>query len=123
MPKQICAGRPACVELVDREFCEACKAKGCGKDKRPSAAKRGYGWKWQGYSKSFLKGRLCIGFPRGFHGAVRVPATQTDHVIPVEGPTDPLFWDKDNHQGLCDECHPRKTAMEDGGFGHMRGGG
>jgi 5-methylcytosine-specific restriction protein A len=121
VPKQVCANRPACVRLVDRGYCAECQAQGCGKDKRPSAAQRGYGYRWQGYSKSFLRGKLCVGFPLGFHGVVRVPATQTDHVTPAKGPTDPLFWDKNNHQPLCDECHPRKTATEDGGFGHAHG--
>jgi 5-methylcytosine-specific restriction protein A len=31
-----------------------------------------------------------------------------------------LFWDWDNLQGMCRQCHSRKTATHDGGFGHKR---
>lgn len=27
-----------------------------------------------------------------------------------------MFWDQRNHQTLCEPCHNRKTALEDGGF-------
>ena len=44
-------------------------------------------------------------------------ATDVDHIIPVEGPLDPLFWDETNWQSLCHPHHSRKTNAEDGGFG------
>lgn len=31
-----------------------------------------------------------------------------------------LFWDRTNWQGLCKQCHSRKTAAEDGGFGNAK---
>jgi 5-methylcytosine-specific restriction protein A len=31
-----------------------------------------------------------------------------------------LFWNETNWQPLCKECHDRKTATEDGGFGHYK---
>ncbi len=40
-----------------------------------------------------------------------------DHIKPHRGSWD-LFIDQDNLQCLCAECHSRKTASEDGGFGH-----
>jgi 5-methylcytosine-specific restriction protein A len=30
------------------------------------------------------------------------------------------FWDWDNLSALCHACHSRKTATQDGGFGHPR---
>lgn len=37
---------------------------------------------------------------------------EVDHIIPVDGPNDPRFWDHKNHQGLTHECHSRKTMIE-----------
>lgn len=39
-------------------------------------------------------------------------ATEVDHIIPVTGPDDPLFWEESNHQPLTHECHSRKTMAE-----------
>lgn len=44
-------------------------------------------------------------------------ASVVDHVIPHRGDK-ALFWDSDNWQPLCKPCHDRKTAAQDGGFGH-----
>lgn len=49
----------------------------------------------------------------------RNPSTIADHIIPHKGNWD-LFTDFKNLQGLCKECHDRKTASEDGGFGHYK---
>ena len=85
------------------------------KDTRPSAAKRGYGYKWDKARKRYLaKNPLCV-YCKRYHDQVR-PATCVDHIIPHKG--DPgLFWGVENWQGLCGSCHSRKTAREDGGFG------
>lgn len=48
----------------------------------------------------------------------RQPAEEVDHIIPVTGPDDPLFWEPSNHQGLTKACHSRKTARDDGGLGN-----
>lgn len=47
------------------------------------------------------------------------PATQVDHITPVESGGHP--FDQDNLQSLCQSCHSAKTAAEDGGFGNRRG--
>lgn len=40
-----------------------------------------------------------------------VLAKELDHIKPVE--QDPeLFWDESNWQGLCVECHIKKTTLE-----------
>lgn len=31
-----------------------------------------------------------------------------------------LFWDSANWQAMNKECHDRKTASEDGGFGNAK---
>src|SRR6266852_4883617 len=83
-------------------------------DTRPSAAARGYDWRWQKYARMYLKrpdNVLCRITP----GCNR-PATLVDHIVPHKGDYQ-LFWDPDNHQPGCKPCHDRKTALEDGGFG------
>lgn len=47
----------------------------------------------------------------------RNPSTVADHIVPHRGVW-ALFCDLLNLQGLCAECHSRKTAAEDGGFSH-----
>lgn len=44
------------------------------------------------------------------------PAAEVDHIVPVAGPADPLFWAEWNHQALSKSQHSEKTATEDGGF-------
>lgn len=39
-------------------------------------------------------------------------AKHVDHILPVSGRDDPLFWDVSNHQPLCHACHSQKTAKE-----------
>lgn len=39
-----------------------------------------------------------------------------DHIIPHKGDME-LFWDRNNWQAMAKECHDKKTATEDGGFG------
>src|SRR4029077_10264151 len=52
---------------------------------------------------------LCAGYPSGFHGVVVVPWTQRDHIVPLwKGGRDV----PENTQGLCDDCHVRKSADE-----------
>lgn len=81
-------------------------------DNRPSAAKRGYGRKWQETSKKYLEVH-----PR----CVRCPARSTvaDHIKPHRGDMI-LFWDRTNWQPMCKRCHDSKTAREDGGFGREK---
>ncbi|MHB8303615.1 MAG: HNH endonuclease [Acidobacteriaceae bacterium] len=83
---------------------------------RLSAAKRGYGARWQKTSRAYLAAHpLCVD-PYQAHRARAVAATQTDHIVPHRGDMQ-LFWNHDNWQPLCAQCHSRKTAEEDGGFG------
>lgn len=79
-------------------------------DARPSAARRGYDRKWRMIRAGFLKAHprceMC--------GAA---ASEADHRTPLAaGGTH--AWA--NLRALCKPCHSRKTAREDGGFGHAK---
>lgn len=81
---------------------------------RLSAAKRGYGAKWQMASKAYLrthkwckiKGPSCT-----------LKATCVDHIVPHKGDMK-LFRDRKNWQAACASCHSTKTASKEGGFGN-----
>lgn len=76
-------------------------------DRRPSAARRGYGRRWQRESKRFLAAQpLCVACER--EGLMRA-ATVVDHRIPHRGNA-LLFWDRSNWQVLCTKHHNQKTA-------------
>jgi 5-methylcytosine-specific restriction enzyme A len=84
---------------------------------RKSAARRGYGRRWQRESKAFLQEHpFC---KRCLARGKTVPAVVVDHIQPhCDDPE--LFWDRDNWQGLCKSDHDQKTATEDGGFGRPK---
>lgn len=76
---------------------------------RGSSNESGYNSRWQRYRKWFLaRNPLCA--------VCGELATVVDHIVPHKGDK-ALFWDKNNHQPLCERCHNIKTAREDGGFG------
>lgn len=116
MPKQPCASRPRCGNLVTSGYCDACIAAGESKEKRPSAHRRGYTRQWDRESKAYLLENPIAVDIFGEH-ATPQPAEVTDHIVPHRGDMT-LFWDKNNWQGLTKRDHDRKTAMENGGFGN-----
>jgi 5-methylcytosine-specific restriction protein A len=74
---------------------------------RPSAARRGYDARWRKARLAFLHDHpFCSTCEKK---GVLQPATVVDHVLAHRGNMT-LFWDPDNWQGLCKECHNRKTA-------------
>lgn len=80
------------------------------KDKdRPSAAKRGYGRRWQRATAIYLRSRpqcaIC-----GHWFTSRKDAV-VDHIIPHKGDMT-LFWDQNNWQPVCRPCHTAKTLKE-----------
>ena len=85
-------------------------------DRRKTAHERGYDSAWSRYSRQYRRDNpwcvMCL--PR------LKAAKCVDHIIPVKGKDDPLFYDPDNHQSLCWSCHSTKTAQEDGGFGNRK---
>jgi len=82
-----------------------------------TTAQRGYGGKWQRYRLKFLERNvLCVMCQA--QGKVTA-ANVVDHIVDHRGNQD-LFWDKANHQALCQPCHSVKTAAE--GVGTARRG-
>ena len=58
---------------------------------------------------AFLASRLwCAACQR--RGVTSKPAEHLDHIRPVESGGE--FWDRENWQPLCRECHEKKTAAE-----------
>lgn len=106
-------GCPALVR--DSGYCERHR-RSCD-HKRGSSASRGYNARWQSYVRWYLGQeenqfcRICL------KQDVLEKSECVDHIVPVRGQDDPLFWDPTNHQPLSNKCHSRKTATEDGGFG------
>ena len=71
-------------------------------DSRASAAKRGYGKRWQAYRERYLRDNpLCIMHQRL---GKTVAAEVVDHILPHKG-DHKLFWNPANHQPLCKACH------------------
>lgn len=108
-PKTPCR-HPGCPELVSygQKYCETHKK--LHPEETRSAGKRGYGSRWQKFSRNYLKAQpLCV---RCQKEGKYVRATVVDHIKPHRG--DPkLFWDVENMQPLCKPCHDRKTRRED----------
>lgn len=85
--------------------------------RRDHSHKHLYNWQWRMAAKQFLREHplCCV-----CEAAGRVTAaSEVDHRRPHHGARD-LFWDGTNWQPLCKPCHSRKTATEDGGFGHTK---
>lgn len=65
-------------------------------------------WQQRTIGSRFVKGS---GIREVMNGRY-VRATVVDHIKPHRG-DQRLFWDEDNWQALCKECHDRKTLTED----------
>lgn len=105
--------KPGCYNLTEKGYCEI-HSHECKNDSRPSAYKRGYNAAWRKASKAYLiKHPFCV---RCLAKNIYKRAEVVDHIRPHKENQE-LFWDKDNWQALCKQCHDRKTATEDGGFG------
>jgi 5-methylcytosine-specific restriction protein A len=88
----------------ERDQCQSHQGKRLYNDRR-----------WRAYRASYLREHpLCAECQ--LQGRI-VPATRADHIIPHNGEYE-LFWAADNHQALCETCHNRKTASNDGGYGN-----
>ncbi len=79
--------------------------------RRGSRRERGYSARWEKYRLIFLKAHpLCVDCEKQ---GIYTPARIVDHIIPINGGDDVLFWPQSNHQGLCVACHNRKTQQRD----------
>ena len=89
------------------------------KNTRETAAKRGYGYRWQLNRAVFLQENpLCV-CEECKRRMIPLPADVVDHIVPHKGNM-ALFWDRNNWQPMNHVCHNKKTATEDGGFGNSR---
>lgn len=114
---------PGCGVLTTSGRCEAHRraAKREHDARRGSSSERGYGGAWRRAREAFLRERPLCECDECRAGQLRVrPATVVDHRIPHRG-DQALFWDRSNWQAMAKECHDRKTAREDGGFGNAPG--
>lgn len=74
---------------------------------RGGAAYRGYDRKWREARAAYLRRHpLCVQCQK--EGRLTA-ATVVDHIIPHRG-DQYLFWDQENWQSLCKDCHDRKTG-------------
>jgi len=112
-PMKQCA-KPACsqrVEDVQHVYCRQHRLEANRQydEQRGSSNSRGYGARWRRLRKLILnRDPLCKA------DDCNKPSTDVDHIVPKRdgGRDDPA-----NLQGLCHECHSRKTALEDGRWG------
>ncbi|HGJ5863645.1 HNH endonuclease [Arsenophonus nasoniae] len=78
---------------------------------RGTRRERGYTPQWDKYRLMYLKAHpLCVMCESK---GIYTPAKIVDHIIPIEGGSDVLFWWQDNHQSLCQGCHSHKTITQD----------
>ena len=104
---------PGCSARVERGKCAACRsAHYRQQDKqRGTRTERGYSNRWLAYRAHYLKRHpLCAHCMQEGH---YVPALVVDHIVPINGDRDVLFWYPENHQPLCMGCHSRKTFGSD----------
>lgn len=83
-------------------------------NERGTAHERGYSSRWTKYSKQYrIDHPLCeICLKKG----ILELSECVDHIIPVDGPDDPLFWEPTNHQALSNRCHNIKSEAEGNRF-------
>lgn len=113
-PRKACA-HPGCPALVEagNTYCEQHRREGYKRfDRgRGTAAQRGYGSRWGRYTRIFKRAHpLCRACEAK---GIVTPTYVVDHIEPITGPDDPLFWEPSNHQPLCERCHNIKRATED----------
>lgn len=103
-----------CPNLSAKNYCEDCSPGPADYERtRPSSSQRGYGARWKRYVKMFRRANPLCG--SCLDKGITKSMTDVDHTIPIIGPNDPNFWNPDNHQALCHECHSQKTNSERGG--------
>lgn len=116
MPKRpsIPCKHPNCPKLVayGEKYCDEHKSLHLDEiyHKEKGTGKRLYTSRWQKASKAFLKAHpLC---ERCKAEGRYTKATVVDHIKPHKGDYN-LFWDRNNWQSLCKQCHDKKTLTED----------
>ena len=104
---------PGCNKRVKAGKCDEHKqqARRQSDSRRGTRTERGYSNRWSEYRRHVLRANpLCV---HCLKAGTYTAATIVDHIIPIEGDTDVLFWPDTNHQALCISCHSRKTTTSD----------
>lgn len=106
-PKRPCR-YPGCSNLCENgTYCEVHRLEWSPDVIRGNASQRGYGAKWRKARQLYLQAHpLCVTCLR--RGNLS-PATVVDHILPHRG-NQTLFWDQENWQPLCKDCHDEKTG-------------
>ncbi|AOM42431.1 HNH endonuclease signature motif containing protein [Xenorhabdus hominickii] len=100
---------PSCKQRVKSGRCEEHRRE--QNRQRGTRTKRGYSNRWSRYRLMYLKTHLlCV---HCLKQNCYMPATIVDHIIPIQGEADVLFWPASNHKALCQTCHNRKTVQTD----------
>ena len=74
-----------------------------------AAHEKGYDARWHKYRNWYLAQHpLCVVCDHA--------ANVVDHIVPVNGKDDPLFYEMTNHQALCRPCHDAKHRDKDGNW-------
>jgi 5-methylcytosine-specific restriction protein A len=102
-----------CPNLVEsgRIYCDAHKSRHVNDYVRrhPEYQKQYSSQQWMAYRKQFLAAHpLCINYD-SCHNL----ATVVDHIVDHNG-NQVLFWQPNNHQSMCKQCHDKKTASTKG---------
>ena len=75
--------------------------------RRGSAVERGYDSRWHKLRAWYVAGNpLCEDCS---DKGLTVEVDEVDHVIPINGPNDPLRLDAENLRSRCKTCHTTKT--------------
>lgn len=112
---------PGCPNLTSDRYCDEHQRQSQMQydAQRGTAAQRGYDAAWRRLRRMVLARHPLCADVYGVHAehGETVLATDVDHIVPRSaGGTDTF----ENLQSLCQSCHSRKTAEQDGAWG--RGG-
>lgn len=121
---------PGCSNLTQGKYCtehadEEKKQRAEQDKRRGSSRERGYSYRWDKYSKWFLSqpgNQFC---KLHLDDGCNIIAECVDHIQAHNGPGDPLFWEKSNHQSSCLRCNTikgRRTIVGTYEFGKEGGG-
>lgn len=99
--------KPGCREYTRTGCCEKHKKEPRERSKQSQAAQQLYDYRWEKASKRYrIEHPLCAECERKGRTAA---AACVDHIVPHRGDYE-LFWDENNWQSMCDDCHRTKTA-------------